>query len=110
MYAEELGKLINVEQRINQCRTERTGAKPWKWESDELLSMTAFVRHQSVDLPMAPVVDRAAGLAWTPATLREYLRSPQSVVSGTSMPFGGIADAGVLDALMAYLERATARR
>ncbi len=57
VFAPELGKPINIEQRINQCRTERMGAEPWKWESDQLLSMTTFVRHQSMGMPMSPVVD-----------------------------------------------------
>ena len=60
VYDEALGKLINVEQRINQCRTERMGADEWKWESDQLLSMTTYVRHQARDMPVAPAVDGPA--------------------------------------------------
>jgi sulfur-oxidizing protein SoxA len=47
VYAPELGKPINIEQRINQCRTERMSAEAWKWESRELLAMTVFVKNQS---------------------------------------------------------------
>jgi sulfur-oxidizing protein SoxA len=47
VFAEELGKPITVEQRVNQCRVDRMGAEPWKWESRELLAMTTYVRHQS---------------------------------------------------------------
>jgi len=47
VYAPEIGKPINIEQRINQCRVERMDAKPWKWESRELLAMTIFVKNQS---------------------------------------------------------------
>lgn len=60
VYAPEISKLINVEQRINQCRTERMGAKAWKWESDPLLSMTAFVRYQGQGTALTPVVDGPA--------------------------------------------------
>ncbi|NKC11632.1 MAG: sulfur oxidation c-type cytochrome SoxA [Gammaproteobacteria bacterium] len=60
VFARELGKLINTEQRINQCRTERMGADAWKWESGELLSMTSFVRHQSAGKPLEPVIDGVA--------------------------------------------------
>ena len=60
VYAPELKKLINVEQRINQCRTERMGAKEWKWESNELLSMTAYVKYQSRGETVAPNVDGPA--------------------------------------------------
>ena len=54
---EALGKPINLEQQINACRTERMGAKAWKWESSELLAMTAFVRNQSRGMPVEVQVD-----------------------------------------------------
>ncbi|MDH3673760.1 MAG: sulfur oxidation c-type cytochrome SoxA [Gammaproteobacteria bacterium] len=60
VYAKELGKLINVEQRINQCRTERMKAKPWKYESSQLLGMTAYVKNQSRGMPVNPKIDGAA--------------------------------------------------
>ncbi len=50
----ELGRLLDLEQRINQCRSEHQQAKPLAWESDGLLSLTAFVAHQSRGLPIAP--------------------------------------------------------
>lgn len=50
-------KPINLEQRINKCRTENMGAEEWAWESDELLSMTSYVRHQSRGEPMTVKVD-----------------------------------------------------
>ena len=61
-----LGRPINLEQRINQCRRERMRAAPWPWESEELLAITAFVGHQSrgmpvqvrIDGPMAPHFER----------------------------------------------------
>ena len=43
----ELGKPINLEQRINKCRVENMQAKAWKYESRELLGITTYVRHQS---------------------------------------------------------------
>lgn len=57
VFAPELGKPINIEQRINQCRSERMGAEPWKWESRELLAMTTFVKHQSRGQPMSVALD-----------------------------------------------------
>ena len=53
VFAKELGKPINIEQRVNQCRTERMGADAWKWESRELLAMTAYVKNQSHGEPVA---------------------------------------------------------
>ncbi|MGB0844861.1 MAG: sulfur oxidation c-type cytochrome SoxA, partial [Alphaproteobacteria bacterium] len=57
---EPIGKLHNLEQRINLCRTENMGADAWKYESPALLASTVYVKRQSLDLPMTPVVDGAA--------------------------------------------------
>ena len=46
------GKLLNLEQRINACRTERMNAEPFAYESRELLSLTAFVARQSRGMPI----------------------------------------------------------
>jgi len=51
------GKLLNLEARINQCRQVRQGAEPYRYESDELLGLTAYVAHQSRGLPLAVRVD-----------------------------------------------------
>ncbi len=59
-FHEPSGKLINLEQRINICRTENMAAPAWEWESDELLAMTAYVRHQSRGLPMSVGIDGPA--------------------------------------------------
>jgi L-cysteine S-thiosulfotransferase len=48
-----LGKPVNLEQRINRCRSERMQATPWPWESEELLAMSAFVGFQSRGMPVA---------------------------------------------------------
>ena len=41
------GRLLNLEQRINACRTERMDAPAYAYESRELLSLTAYVAKQS---------------------------------------------------------------
>jgi sulfur-oxidizing protein SoxA len=53
-------KLINLEQRINNCRTKNMKAKAWKWESEPLLSMTTYVRYQSRGMPVHVKVDGKA--------------------------------------------------
>lgn len=52
-----LGKPINLEQRINKCRVENMKAKPYKYESRDLLGMTIYVRNQSRGMPMNVKVD-----------------------------------------------------
>ena len=46
--------LLNLEQRINVCRTERQHASPLPYESRELLALTAYVGNQSKGLPIEP--------------------------------------------------------
>lgn len=60
VFHEPTGKLINLEQRINLCRTENMEAEPWKYESDEMLGMTALVRHQARDEPVNVTIDGEA--------------------------------------------------
>ncbi len=60
VFYEPWGKLINIEQRINQCRTENMQAAPWEYESDAMLGMTALVRHQSRGEPVNVAIDGEA--------------------------------------------------
>jgi sulfur-oxidizing protein SoxA len=60
VFHEPSGKLINLEQRINLCRTEQMQAEPWEWGSRELVAMTTLVRHQSRGQPMSVAVDGPA--------------------------------------------------
>lgn len=57
IYDKTSGKMMNVEQRINQCRTENMKAKPYKWESRELLGVTSFVKNQSKGKPVNVSID-----------------------------------------------------
>jgi sulfur-oxidizing protein SoxA len=51
-YNAALGKPVNIEQQINLCRVNNMKAEEYKWESDEMLGMTVFVKHQSVGMPI----------------------------------------------------------
>jgi sulfur-oxidizing protein SoxA len=53
------GRLVNLEQRINLCRTEQQHAKPYAYESKELLSLTAYIALQSRGMPIAVKDDPA---------------------------------------------------
>jgi sulfur-oxidizing protein SoxA len=54
---DKLDKPVNLEQRIDLCRTEQMKAQPWKFRSAELTDMTAYVRAQSRGMPVSPRVD-----------------------------------------------------
>jgi sulfur-oxidizing protein SoxA len=51
---------VDLEQRINLCRTDRQQAPPLAWESRELLALTAYVARQSRGLPIEPATDPRA--------------------------------------------------
>jgi sulfur-oxidizing protein SoxA len=49
--------LLNLEQRINVCRTERQQAPALAYESRDLLAITAYVGRQSRGMPVEPGKD-----------------------------------------------------
>ena len=51
------GKLLNLEQRINECRVERQKAPALAYESRDLLALTALIGRQSRGLPIEIKVD-----------------------------------------------------
>jgi L-cysteine S-thiosulfotransferase len=51
------GKPINLEQRINACRSERQKAAPLAYESRDLLAISAYVARQSRGLPIDIAID-----------------------------------------------------
>ena len=54
------GQLLNLEARINQCRTERMMAPALVPESQELLALTAVISHQSRGRPRSVTIDGPA--------------------------------------------------
>ncbi len=54
------GTIVDLEARIGACRVERQQTVLWTRESDELLSITAYVAFQSRGLPLAVTVDGPA--------------------------------------------------
>lgn len=59
-YRKDMGKLQNLEQRINECRTKNMKAKAFKWESEPLLALTTYIRHQSKGMPVNVSIDGPA--------------------------------------------------
>jgi sulfur-oxidizing protein SoxA len=52
-----LGRPVNLEQRINLCRTGKQQAPPLPYESRDLLALTAFVARQSRDVAIETGAD-----------------------------------------------------
>ncbi len=52
-----LGRVVNLEQRIDACIVTKQKAAPLPYESEELLGLTAFVGAQSRGIPMQVSID-----------------------------------------------------
>lgn len=50
--APSTGRLVNLEDQIRACRTQRQLATDWVFESEELLAMTLYVSEASKGLPL----------------------------------------------------------
>ncbi len=59
-YNAEDNKLRTIQHQINAERTKRMGAKAWKWESDNMLGLTAFIKNQSKGMPLNVKIDGEA--------------------------------------------------
>jgi sulfur-oxidizing protein SoxA len=59
-YDEKLKKLVNVQDRINNCRKVNMKAKPWKYDSSNMLGMAIFVKAQSRGMKVSPKIDGPA--------------------------------------------------
>jgi sulfur-oxidizing protein SoxA len=56
-FDETLGRPVDLEQRINLCRTQHQQATPLAYESRDLLALTAFVAQQSREMPIEAGAD-----------------------------------------------------
>jgi L-cysteine S-thiosulfotransferase len=56
-YDPERGAPVDLEGQINICRSERQKAAPLRFESRELLALSAYVARQSRGMPITPAAD-----------------------------------------------------
>jgi len=59
-YDAEAGRLLDLEARIEQCRTVRARKPPFGRESEDLLALATFVSFQSRGLPLQASIDGPA--------------------------------------------------
>jgi sulfur-oxidizing protein SoxA len=60
----DAGAVLDLDARINDCRTRRQQAPALARESDDLLALTAFVTYQSRGVPLAVAIDGPARAAF----------------------------------------------
>lgn len=63
-YDAKAQRVINLEQRIEMCRTENEKSPTYGYESRPLLALTAYLGRQSLDLPVAVKTDGPAGQSY----------------------------------------------
>ncbi|HET7731834.1 MAG TPA: sulfur oxidation c-type cytochrome SoxA [Usitatibacter sp.] len=55
-----LGRVVNLEERINACVVRKPGERALPWESEPLLALTTYVARQSAGMPIEVRIDDAA--------------------------------------------------
>jgi hypothetical protein len=56
-FAPDYKRPVDLEERINICHARRQNATPFRFDSRELLALTAFVAHQSRGVPIQVTID-----------------------------------------------------
>jgi len=78
---DETGKLMLMEDYINECRTERMGAEAWKVTSDPMKDVMALIAMQSRGLPVNVAIDGPAAPFWEKGKEIYYTRYGQLEMS-----------------------------
>lgn len=73
----EDGKLVTMENLINECRTERMGAEEWEWSKGKMTAMTALIGLQSRGMPINVAIDGDAAPFWEKGKELYYTRVGQ---------------------------------
>jgi len=73
----EDGQLVAMENLVNECRTDRMGAKEWKWSGGDMTAMTGLIGLQSRGMPMDVKIDGDAAAFWEKGKELYYTRVGQ---------------------------------
>ena len=73
----KLNKLMNVEERVNYCRKTYMKAKPWKYDSNNMLGTVIYVKAQSRGMPVKVKVDGPAASYFKKGKEEYYKRRGQ---------------------------------
>ena len=75
------GRVLNLEGRINQCRTDKQKTSAFAPESEDLLATTAYVAHQSRGMPVQVAIDGPARATYDRGRALYYRRLGQMNLS-----------------------------
>lgn len=78
---EAAGEVRTLEMQINDCRTTRMGAEPWKYIGSDMVNMTALLASVSRGMPVNVAIDGPAQSAWEQGKEMYYTRYGQLELS-----------------------------
>jgi len=71
------GNLETTTELVNECRTTRMGAEPWKYSKGKMSAMTSLIGLQSRGMPVNVAIDGAAAPYWEKGKELYYTRVGQ---------------------------------
>ncbi|MFT6075209.1 MAG: sulfur-oxidizing protein SoxA [Yoonia sp.] len=71
------GELETMPELVNECRTERMGAEPWKYDGSQMTAVTAVIGLQSRGMPIDVAIDGPAESFWNLGQELYYARVGQ---------------------------------
>ena len=77
IYFAPMKKIMNVEDRVNTCRTKFMKAGKWKYDSNQMLGTVIYVKQQSKGMKVAVKTDGAAAAAFEAGKKFYYQRRGQ---------------------------------
>lgn len=83
-WSSEIGRVINLEQRINYEREQRLALEPLEYESEALLGLTAYLGYQSRGMPIDVAIDGEAAQSFENGKAFFYARRGQLNLSCAS--------------------------
>ena len=63
---------INIELQIDKCRVENMGLEPYKFDDEDQKAMTAFIKHQSLGMPVEIDLSQGEMQSWWDKGKEEY--------------------------------------
>jgi len=83
-WREDAGAVRSIDMEINDCRTERMGAEPWKLTKSKMTAMNALITVQSRGMPVNVAIDGPAQSMWQRGKDMYYTRTGQLELSCAS--------------------------
>lgn len=83
-YNEQAGELRTIAMQVNDCRENKMGAKPWKYDGDDMAAMEALITLQSRGMPVDVAIDGPAQPYWEKGKEIYYTRFGQLDLSCAS--------------------------